>query len=195
MNLAVFIDRDGVLNQDPPHYAHRLDQLALIPRSDDAIKLLKDNGYLVIVISNQSGVARGYYTENEVSSFNIALLTEIKKNGGDIDAIYYCPHHPDAKIEKYRLTCNCRKPKPGMLLQAAKEHNIDLQKSYVVGDKWSDIEAGKNAGCQTILVLTGHGTDESLKMKEDNCPLAADLYEAVNKYIIGKSNSIDVKEI
>lgn len=184
MNLAVFLDRDGVLNQDPPHYAHRLDQLALIPRSDQAVKLLKDNGFLVIVISNQSGVARGYYTENEVSTFNLALLSEIEKTGGEIDALYYCPHHPDAKIEEYKMECNCRKPKPGMLLQAAKEHNIDLCNSYVVGDKLSDIEAGKNAGCLPILVLTGHGTDEKLKMKGDICLIAVDLYEAVNKYII-----------
>jgi D,D-heptose 1,7-bisphosphate phosphatase len=186
MRRAVFLDRDGVLNKDPPHFAHRLDQLELIPRSGTAVKILNEYGYLVIIISNQSGVARGYYTEKEVSIFNNTLLLKIKEYGGEVDAIYYCPHHPDAKIEKYRLICNCRKPEPGMLLQAAEEYNIDLQKSYVVGDKWSDIEAGKNAGCQTILVLTGHGADESLKMKDDNYPSAADLYEAVNKYIIGK---------
>lgn len=193
MRRAVFLDRDGVLNKDPPHYAHRLDQLELLPRSGTAVKILNEYGYLVIIISNQSGVARGYYTENEVSIFNNALLMKIQEFGGEVDAIYYCPHHPDAKIEKYRLTCNCRKPNPGMLLQAAKEHNIDLQKSYVVGDKCSDIEAGKNAGCQTILVLTGHGTDESLKMKDDNCLVAVDLYEAISKYIILKSNATDIK--
>ena len=145
------MDRDGVLNKDPPHYAHRLDQLELIPRSGIAVKCLNDQGYLVIIISNQSGVARGYYTEKDVSIFNNALLMKIQEFGGTVDAIYYCPHHPDAKIEKYRVKCQCRKPAPGQILRAAKEHNVDLQKSYVVGDKWSDINAGKNAGCQTIL--------------------------------------------
>jgi D-glycero-D-manno-heptose 1,7-bisphosphate phosphatase len=192
MRKAVFLDRDGVLNKDPPHYAHRLDQLELIPRSGTAVKILNEHEYLVIIISNQSGVARGYYTEKDVALFNNALLMKIQECGGEVDAIYYCPHHPDAKTERYRLTCNCRKPEPGMLLQAAKEHNIDLQKSYVIGDKWSDVEAGKNAGCQTILVLTGHGTDESLKIK-DNCLVTSDLYEAVSKYIIGRSNSTVVK--
>ena len=96
MIKAVFLDRDGVLNQDPPHYAHRLDQLELIPRSDDAVRLLKDNGYFLVIISNQSGVALGYYPEGQVSVFNNALLKGIRKKGGDIDAVYYCPHHPDA---------------------------------------------------------------------------------------------------
>jgi|SRR5208282_856485 len=191
MRKAVFLDRDGVLNKDPPHYAHRLDQLELIPRSGTAVKILNEHGYLVIIISNQSGVARGYYTEKEVSVFNNALLMKIKEFGGVVDAIYYCPHHPDSDIEKYKVECYCRKPSPGMLLNAAKEHDIDLGKSYVIGDKWSDIEAGKNAGCQAILVLTGHGADEVSKMKIDNCPVAADLYEAVNAYIVGKNNSPD----
>ena len=172
MRRAVFLDRDGVLNQDPPHYAHRLDQLELIPRSGMAVKILNEHGYMVIVISNQSGVARGYYTEREVFIFNNALLMKIQEFGGAVDAIYYCPHHPNAKIEKYRVDCLCRKPGPGMILQAAKEHHIDLQKSYVIGDKLSDIEAGKNAGCQTILVLTGHGIDESSRMKDPDCLLA-----------------------
>lgn len=185
MNFAVFIDRDGVLNQDPPHYAHRLNQLELIPRSGEAVKILKEHHYIVIIISNQSGVARGYYTENEVKIFNNALLMKLRECRGDVDAIYYCPHHPDAKIEKYRLICDCRKPKAGMLLKAAQEHDIDLLNSYIVGDKWSDIEAGKAAGCRAILVLTGHGTEEVLK-KKDDCLVAADLYDAVNKYIISQ---------
>jgi D-glycero-D-manno-heptose 1,7-bisphosphate phosphatase len=195
LNKAVFLDRDGVLNKDPPHFAHRLDQLELIHRSGTAVKLLNELGYLVIIISNQSGVARGYYTEKEVSIFNNALLIKIQEFGGMVDDVYYCPHHPDAIVEKYKIDCQCRKPRPGMLLRAAKEHHIDLQKSYVIGDKLSDIEAGKNAGCQTILVLTGHGTDESLSLKDDNCPVAPDLYEAVNTYIMRKNNLTDCKDI
>jgi D-glycero-D-manno-heptose 1,7-bisphosphate phosphatase len=190
---AVFLDRDGVLNQDPPHYAHRLDQLALIPRSDDAVRLLKDYGYFLVIISNQSGVARGYYTETQISVFNNALLKEIRKKGGDIDAVYYCPHHPEAVIQKYKQNCDCRKPKAGMIFQAAREYDIDLRNSFVVGDKLSDIEAGKNAGCQTIMVLTGHGNEEVLKNNIEGCVISSDLFEAVNKYIIGKHRSIDKK--
>ena len=186
MKQAVFLDRDGVLNQDPPHYAHRIDQLALIPHSDDAVKLLNEHGFLVIVISNQSGIARGFYTDREVVIFNQALFEKIQIKGGHIDANYYCPHHPDAKIKEYNINCSCRKPQPGMLLQAAKEHTIDLQNSYVIGDKLSDIEAGEKAGCHTIMVLTGHGKKESQKIKENSCPIAADLYEAVIKYIVNK---------
>jgi D,D-heptose 1,7-bisphosphate phosphatase len=189
MIRAVFLDRDGVLNSDPPHYAHRLDQLELIPRSAEAVRFLKDNGYLLVIISNQSGVALGYYAEDQISVFNNALLKEIRKRGGDIDAIYYCPHHPDAIIEKYKKNCNCRKPKPGMILRAAQEYDIDLKNSFVVGDKKGDIEAGKIAGCRTILVLTGHGADEVLKIKTGDCLIAADLFDAVDRYIIGKKQT------
>ena len=186
MNIAVFLDRDGVLNQDPPHYAHRLDQLVIIPKSCEAVRALKEHHYIVIIISNQSGIARGYYTENNVAIFNNALIAKIHACGGDVDGIYYCPHHPEAIIERYRMDCNCRKPKAGMLFKAAEEYNIDLSKSYLVGDKMSDIEAGNAAGCHVILVLTGHGTDEVLKKKDDDdIMVAADLFDAVNKYIIG----------
>jgi len=189
MRRAVFLDRDGVLNKDPPHYAHRLDQLKMIPRSDEAVRLLKDNGYFLVIISNQSGVALGYYPEVQVSVFNNALLKEIRKKGGDIDAVYYCPHHPDAVICKYKKNCSCRKPKPGMILQAAQEHNIDLKNSFVVGDKEGDIKAGNTAGCRTILVLTGHGTDELSKIKTGDCLIASDLFDAVEKHIIGKKQT------
>jgi D-glycero-D-manno-heptose 1,7-bisphosphate phosphatase len=188
LNPAVFLDRDGVLNKDPPHYAHRLDQLELIPRSGEAVKILNEHEYLVIIISNQAGVAWGYYTEEDVLIFNNALLAKIQECGGVVDAVYYCPHHPDTKIERYKVDCNCRKPGPGMLLKAAQEYQIDLQKSYVIGDKLSDIQAGRDAGCQVILVLTGHGADEVSGIKEGSCPIATDLFEAVNKYIIGEYN-------
>lgn len=184
---AVFLDRDGVLNNDPPHFAHRLDQLSLIPRSGEAVRLLKNKGYLLVIISNQSGVARGYYGEEQVEIFNNALLTELRKYGGDIDAICYCPHHPDATVEKYRTDCDCRKPKPGMILRVAHEYDIDLENSFVVGDKWSDIEAGRNAGCRSILVLTGHGSDEWRKIIPGDCFIASDLFEAAVKYIVGNA--------
>lgn len=135
-------------------------------------------------MSNQSGVARGYYTENDIKIFNTALIEQLKKNGARIDAVYYCAHHPDAKISQYKKTCNCRKPKPGMLLSAAKKFKIDLHASILVGDKWSDIEAGQAAGCKSVLVLTGHGTHE-YKTKSGKADfIAKDLQDALISYIL-----------
>lgn len=179
MNRAVFLDRDGVIIQEPPHYAHELSQLELIPKSADAIRLLNENGFIVIVASNQAGIAHGYYREEDAILFHQAMKENLAKEDAYIDAIYYCPHHPEAKIERYRVDCNCRKPKPGMLTRAEKELNIDLKQSFIVGDKLSDIEAGKRAGCKTIMVRTGYGVEE-LKSNEFDCDYVAnDLYDAV----------------
>jgi len=179
VNRAVFLDRDGVITQEPPHYAHELSQLELIPKSADAIRLLNENGFVVIVASNQAGIAHGYYREEDAILFHQAMKENLAKEGAYIDAIYYCPHHPEAKIERYRVDCNCRKPKPGMLTRAEKELNIDLKQSFIVGDKLSDIEAGKRAGCKTIMVRTGYGVEE-LKSNEIDCDYVAnDLYDAV----------------
>ena len=178
MNRAVFLDRDGVITPEPPHYAHELNQLELISKSANAIRLLNENGFLVIVASNQAGVARGYYREEDVILFNQALKENLAKEGAYIDAIYYCPHHPEAKIERYRVECNCRKPKPGMLTRAGMELNIDLKQSFMVGDKLSDIEAEKKAGCKTIMVKTGYGVEE-LKSNQIECDYVTDnLYDA-----------------
>lgn len=178
-NRAVFLDRDGVITQEPPHYAHKVSQLAFIPKSADAIRLLNENGFLVIIVSNQAGIARGYYQEEDAALFNQAMSEKLAEEGARIDAIYYCPHHPEATVERYRVDCDCRKPKPGMLIRAGRELNIDLKQSFVVGDKLSDIEAGKRAGCKTILVRTGYGNDE-LKNSQIECNYVADdLYDAV----------------
>ena len=179
MNRAVFLDRDGVITQEPPHYTHELSQLELIPKSADAIRLLNGSGFVVIVASNQAGIAHGYYREEDAILFHQAMKENLAKEGAYIDAIYYCPHHPEAKIERYRVDCNCRKPKPGMLTRAEKEWNIDLKQSFIVGDKLSDIEAGERAGCKTIMVRTGHGVEE-LKSNEIDCDyIANDLHDAV----------------
>ena len=184
MNRAVFLDRDGVITQDPPHYAHRLDQLKLIPGSLEAIKLLNENEFKVIVVSNQSGVAKGYFQEEDVRIFNRALGEQLKKKESYIDAIYYCPHHSEAKIEEYRIDCECRKPKPGMLLKAALKINIDLKKSFMIGDKWSDISAGYEAGCKTILVLTGHGNEQLSKNKSEANFISENLYAGVKNIVL-----------
>ena len=181
MNRAVFLDRDGVITQDPPHYAHRIDQLKLIPKSAEAIKLLNENGFKVVVVSNQSGVARGYYKEKDVHIFNDAMKKQLEEGGAHIDAIYYCPHYPEADVEAYRIVCDCRKPEPGMLKRAEKDLNLDLKRSFLVGDKIIDIVTGYRAGCKTILVLTGHGNDELKKNEKMNIKpdyISKDLYGA-----------------
>jgi len=184
LSKAVFLDRDGVITEDPPHYAHRLDQLKIISGSARAIQLLNAHRFFVVVISNQSGVARGYYHETDVKIFNNGIEALLAKNGAHIDAIYYCPHHPDAAVMQYKLNCECRKPKPGMILRAAEKFSLNLEQSFVVGDKWSDIEAGHAAGCKTVMVLTGHGKDETSKKQGSADYIAKDLCEAVEKYIL-----------
>jgi D-glycero-D-manno-heptose 1,7-bisphosphate phosphatase len=185
-NRAVFLDRDGVITPEPPHYAHELKQLAFIPKSADAVRLLNENGFLVIIVSNQAGIARGYYQEEDAALFNQAMREKLAEEGAHIDAIYYCPHHPEATVGRYRVDCDCRKPKPGMLIRAERELNIDLKQSFLVGDKLSDIEAGKRAGCKTIMVKTGHGNDE-LKSSDVDCNyIAYNLYNAV-EHILGLS--------
>ena len=179
MNKVVFLDRDGVITQDPPHYAHRIDQLRLIPKSAEAVRLLNENGFKVVVVSNQSGVARGYYQEKDVEIYNSAMKKELEERGAYIDAIYYCPHYPEAEIEAYRIDCDCRKPKPGMLKRAEKDLNLDLKRSFLIGDKIIDIVAGYRAGCKTILVLTGHGNEELKKNATMNIKpnyISKDLY-------------------
>lgn len=182
MNKAVFLDRDGVITKEPPYYAHRIEQLELISKSTAAIRLINESGFKVIVVSNQSGVARGYYQEKDVNTYNKAMKKKLKEENAYVDAIYYCPHHPKATIEKYKIDCKCRKPKPGMLKQAEKDLNLNLKRSFLIGDKLSDIEAGYRAGCKTILVLTGQGNDESKKIsKIDIKPdyILKDLFTAI----------------
>lgn len=175
---AVFIDRDGTLNNDIGYVADP-EKLSLLPRAAEAIKLLNAAGARVIVVSNQSGVARGFLSEEAVRRVNQRLKEIVLEQGAAIDAFYFCPHHPDVGDEAYRLDCSCRKPKPGLLLQAAREHNIDLSRSYMVGDEIRDIEAGINAGCKTILLEAGrraHMRPGEPGISPDH--IAADLYEA-----------------
>jgi len=138
---------------------------------------------MVVMVSNQSGIARGYYGEEDAERYNQALAQKLAEEGARIDAIYICPHHPEAKIEKYRLECDCRKPRPGMLKMAEKALEIDLKQSFMIGDKLIDIEAGKSAGCKTILVKTGYGGETVQNNRVDCDFVADDLYGAVS-YIL-----------
>jgi D,D-heptose 1,7-bisphosphate phosphatase len=141
-NIAVFLDRDGTINRDV-NYCPSVKEFEILPGVPDAIRLLNQHGFKVIVITNQSGIARGLFTENTLSQIHEHMNKVLAQNKAYIDGIYYCPHHPDD-------SCDCRKPKPKLILQAAKEHNIALGFSYMIGDHPKDVAAGKNAGCKTI---------------------------------------------
>ena len=159
---AVFLDRDGTINVEKD-YLHKVEDFEFIPGAPEAIKKLKDAGFLVIVVSNQSGVARGYFDGDAVTLLHEHIQDELKGYDTVIDAFYFCPHHPDEGLGAYKVDCNCRKGNPGMLLQASRENDLDLQNSFMVGDKLADIEAGERAGCKSILVLTGYGATTALK--------------------------------
>lgn len=181
---AVFLDRDGTINVERD-YLHRIEDFAFIPGAPQAIRRLKDAGFLVVVVTNQSGVARGYFPETAVEELHRHLQRELGRVGAGIDAFYLCPHHPHAGIGDYRIECACRKGSPGMLLQAAAEHHIDLGASWMVGDKAADIEAGRRAGCTPLLVLTGYGEEENGKI-DPQIARCADLAAAAD-YILRHS--------
>jgi D-glycero-D-manno-heptose 1,7-bisphosphate phosphatase len=137
---AAFLDRDGVLNVDRG-YTHRPDQLEWIAGAPEAVRLLNEAGYYVFVITNQSGVARGYYEETAVHQFHAHMQDALRAHGAHIDAFYYCPHHPEGVIKELAIRCRCRKPEPGMLEQAARDWPIDLDRSFLIGDKGEDLAA------------------------------------------------------
>jgi D-glycero-D-manno-heptose 1,7-bisphosphate phosphatase len=149
MRGAVFLDRDGTINEEV-HYLDDPDRLYLIPGAAEAIRLLNEADIVTIVVSNQAGVGRGFFSTTTVEAIHEQLAKQLFWHGAHIDAIYYCVHLPNEG-------CECRKPKTGMLKQAAREHSIDTHLSFMVGDKVSDLEAGRQVGCKTVLVLTGHG--------------------------------------
>lgn len=154
MNKAIFLDRDGTLNIDHG-YVHHIDQFEFIEGSIDALLELKQLGYLLVLVTNQSGIARGYFSEKQFLQLTQWIDWSLADRGVDFDGIYYCPHLPDG-IGEYRQICDCRKPQPGMLLQAAAELHIDLSHSFMVGDKIEDMIAGHAAGItHTVLVRTG----------------------------------------
>lgn len=162
MNKAIFLDRDGTINVEV-NYLHECEKLRLIPGVVKALKLLKKQGYKLIVISNQSGVGRGYFTYDDVVKVNEYLNEVLRKDGTEIDAFYCCPHTEEDN-------CDCRKPKTGLYKKAVKEHDIDITNSYMVGDKVSDILAADEMGCGYGLLLSGHDIDEKDYLKyKDYC--------------------------
>lgn len=175
---AVFLDRDGTIIK-LCDYLCSLDEIELLPNAARGLKLLRDAGYLLIVVTNQSGVARGYFDEDFVAAANEKLAGMLESEGVLIDAFYYCPHHPDFGEARYRVDCECRKPKAGMIKKAASDFDIDLRSSWVIGDNRPDVEMAANAGLRSVLVRTGYG--EKLAASGVVCGAdftADDLYDA-----------------
>lgn len=170
MKRAVFLDRDGTVNVEK-EYLYQVKDFEFIAGVPEAIALFKEHGYSVVIVTNQSGVARGYYTEDDVEALHRHIARELAHHGTAVDAWLYCPHHPDGR-GSYALPCSCRKPLPGMLTEAARRYDIDLEQSVMIGDKCADIEAGYAAGCRSILVRTGYGSQE-----EGNIPPQTPVYD------------------
>lgn len=159
MNKAVFLDRDGTVTEEVG-YLTDIGMLRMIPGAGSAIKKLNQSGIKVILVTNQSGVARGYFPESLVHEAHGRLVRMLGAEGARLDGIYYCPHHPTAGNSKYTLICDCRKPGTGLLERAAKDHDIDLGRSYVVGDKWSDVEMAHRVSARAVMVKTGFAPDD-----------------------------------
>lgn len=182
MNKAVFIDRDGTINEEVD-YLKSADELNVYPYANEALQILKNKGFLNIIITNQSGVARGFFTEEDLKLIHEKLLGITNKENLLIDDIYYSPFHSEGTIEKYKIESDMRKPRIGMILKARKEHSIDLNSSFFIGDTHTDMKTAQNAGLKKILVLTGYGAGDLQKCLDENLHIdfiAQDLLDASN---------------
>ena len=172
------------------NYLSHPDQVKLIPGSAKAINTLNTLGIPVIIVSNQAGVAKGYFPITQIPLVHARLNELLAQENAHMDAIYYCPHHPEGSVPEYSITCKCRKPSPGMLIEAEKNHQLDLSASWIIGDKASDIEAGINAGCKTILVRTGYGDKITSESLPAGTIIKTNLLEAVNFILLSKSSLV-----
>lgn len=182
MNKAVFLDRDGTINEEMGYINH-ISRFVIFDFVPEAIRILNEGGFKVVVVTNQSGVARGYFDEQLVKEVHKKLIEKVEQAGAHIDGIYYCPHHPREGKPPYRLDCECRKPKTGMIQKAKDALNIDINRSFIIGDRYKDVEFGYKAGLRPVMVLTGYGRGEYIyqqkqwqRMPEKIC---ANLLEAV----------------
>jgi D-glycero-D-manno-heptose 1,7-bisphosphate phosphatase len=192
--VGLFFDRDGTLNTELD-FLSRPEELQLIPNAARAIREANDFGVKVFIFTNQSGIARGLFTETDLAAIHKRLIVMLAREGARVDAIYYCPHHPKYGKTPYKKLCNCRKPKPGMLRKAAREYGIRLSQSFVIGDRCIDMQAGKAAGCKTALVLTGYGAVEQGECKDAHSFdfVASDAYEAwlhIKKVLLQRAHGL-----
>ena len=159
MRRAVFIDRDGTISEEVGYINHP-SRFRVFPYAAAAIKHLNDAGWLAIVVTNQAGVARGYFSEDMIQTVHAEMTKELENGGARLDAVYYCSHHPSVGEPPYCFDCDCRKPKPGLISRAARDFDIDLAGSWMVGDRYSDVELARNAGVKSMFVLSGYGRGE-----------------------------------
>lgn len=179
---AVFLDRDGTIIREV-NYLSRIQDIELLPQAAKAIAKLNQEHVPVILITNQSGIARGKFSEEFVKTSHRHLQEMLKREGAHLDDFFFCPHHPDSGMAPYKTVCSCRKPAPGLLYEAAARHHLDLARSYVIGDKLIDVELGLRVGGRAVLVETGHGESEKEKIRKGATEpdfIATDLYAAVN---------------
>lgn len=179
---ACFLDRDGALIEEKI-YLSSISDVCIFPETYDALKLLKEDGFKIIVVTNQAGVAKGFYDESTIPQIHKEIDRQFALAGVKVDAYYYCPHHPKGKVQEYAIKCDCRKPSPGMILKAVKDFDIDLTKSFLIGDKMSDIGAAENAGCAGILVKTGHGKEHIDRAQKEGIIVKENILEAVKYYL------------
>ena len=180
MNRAFFLDRDGVINEEV-NYLHEAEKTVLIPGVPEAVQRIHAAGFLAVAVTNQAGVAKGFYPLSHIVSVHARIQRLLLRSGADavIDAWYFCPHHPEFTGE-----CSCRKPRPGMLLRAAADFDIDLSRSFMIGDRISDLLAGRGAGCRaSMLVLSGYGVNETEKARNEGFDFSENLLEAVKKLL------------
>ena len=203
MNRAVFLDRDGVINELVYHQEQEVidspftpRQFKLIPGVTEALKRLHLAGYLTILISNQPGIAKGHMTVKNFELIKQKMNSELNRDGAVLDGEYYCLHHPESVVEKYRIACDCHKPLPGMLFKAAREKDNDLKESWLIGDNLSDIQAGKAAGCRTILIGTMKCELCGLMNEKNVFPdkIAGNIGDAVRNHILLKEYVVSLPE-
>lgn len=175
---AIFLDRDGTINEEVG-YLDNLNLVRLIDGAGKAIKSLNDAGFKIVVVTNQSGVARGYFTEDFVIETNNYIQNLLVKDGAKVDAFYFCPHHVKGLLERYAVECKCRKPSTGMLEKAAKDLDLNISNSIMIGDKITDVQLAKNGGLTSILLLTGFGEDELVKIKENGGPEPDHIFKSI----------------
>jgi len=176
---AIFLDKDGTLVQDVPYNVDP-GQIRLTVGALEAVRSLHLANYQLFIITNQSGVARGYFPESALVAVEQRLRELFQSVMTPLTGFYYCPHHPDGSVADYAISCNCRKPQPGLLYRAASEHQIDLKQSWVIGDILHDIEAGRQAGCRTILINNGNETEWQLSCSRLPHHTVSNLIEAAN---------------
>lgn len=188
---ALFLDRDGVINREV-HYLHRQQDVVLLEGAAEAIAELNRRGVPVVLVTNQAGIARGIFSESDFWKVQDRLAAMLREQNAHLDGVYFCPHHPEHGVGSYRVDCRCRKPNPGMLLEAARALHLDLRRSVLVGDKISDLEAALAAGCRPILVRTGYGRESERALATHERLRKVEIFADLSAAVRALADSLEV---